>query len=246
MRRLILHCASLNRAKSNAPHNELFIFVCKCGTKRPDYGLPATHWAYRMRILFSLLALFCIECAASPALAQSSSTQTNMQVAANAAPQASRTAISAYILGGGDQIRVVVFGEDNISGDYLVDAEGNITMPLIGRVAAAGATPDSVARTIATQLANGNFVQNARVTAGMISYRPFYVLGEVQRPGAYPYAPDMNALNAVATAGGYTYRANTRRLFIRRAGQLREQPVATGTLIQINPGDTLRVGERFF
>jgi polysaccharide export outer membrane protein len=169
-----------------------------------------------------------------------------VQVAANTTPQAARSAPSGYILGGGDQIRVVVFGEDNISGDYLVDAEGNITMPLIGRVLASGSTPDALARTIGNQLSSQNFLQNARVTAGMISYRPFYVLGEVQRPGAYPYAPEMNTLTAVATAGGYTYRANKRRVFIRRAGQMREEPLAADALIQINPGDTLRIGERFF
>jgi polysaccharide export outer membrane protein len=183
----------------------------------------------------SFCCLFALTCAAWA--------QTSVPLAAAISANSN---VSSYILGAGDQIHITVFGEQDISGDYLVDSTGYITVPLIGRVAAVGNSTDVLAQNVAQQLSRGNFVQDAHVTASVIAYRPFYILGEVQKPGAYPYAPDMTLFQAVATAGGYTARANRRRVFIQRAGVAQEEAIAAGAHFEVHPGDTLRIGERFF
>lgn len=90
------------------------------------------------------------------------------------------------------------------------------------------------------------YLNQPRVTAQVLTYRPIYILGEVNRPGEYPYLPDLTVLNAVATAQGFTYRANTRRVFVRRAGSHVEEAQPLTPDARVSPGDTLRIGERYF
>lgn len=90
------------------------------------------------------------------------------------------------------------------------------------------------------------YLNQPRVTAQVLTYRPIYILGEVNRPGEYPYLPDLTVLNAVATAQGFTYRANTRRVFVRRAGSQVEEAQPLTVDARVSPGDTLRIGERYF
>ena len=100
---------------------------------------------------------------------------------------------------------------------------------------------------ISDGLSNG-YLNDPRVNVEVLNYRPFYILGEVTRAGEFPYATDMSVLQAVALAGGYTYRADQRRVFIRRAGSDQESTydLASGRTVYIQPGDTIRVGERYF
>lgn len=201
-----------------------------------------------MHLPFRLLLLIGALVTVHPASAQCQDLIASTERSA-APSKAAHSVISStsndYILGSGDQIRVVVYGELDVSGDHLIDPSGHIAIPLIGDVTATGITTDAVAHSISQRLSAGAFVQNARVTVSILTYRPFFILGEVQKPGAYPYMPDMTALAAVATAGGYTYRANTKRMFVQPAGEVTERPTPPEE-VKLHPGDTLRIAERFF
>lgn len=150
-----------------------------------------------------------------------------------------------YRLGNGDELRVVVFNEPELSGDFTVDGTGTISMPLIGTVQVAGLTLPQFQRTVEARLADGYLI-SPRVSAEVTSSRPYYILGEVNRPDQYTYSPGLTVMNAVAAAGGFTYRANRREVFIRSEGETGEREVELTTTTPVQPGDTIRVGERIF
>ena len=150
-----------------------------------------------------------------------------------------------YRLDAGDRIRIVVYGQETLTGEQLVGADGTVSMPLIGNVSAVGATPQELAAKIQTRLADG-FFQNPSVTVSMVAYRPFYILGEVNQPGQYEYAVGMTVRDAVAKAGGYTYRAQEKNILLKRAGMDDEIRVRLDKDVPIRPGDTIRIVERYF
>ncbi len=150
-----------------------------------------------------------------------------------------------YTLGSGDRVRVTVFGEEDLSGEFEVGGSGFISLPLIGEVRAGGLGLRQLEKVITEKLLDG-YLKTPRVSVEVRNYRPFYILGEVKEPGSYPYVSGMTVLNAVALAGGYTYRARKKRLLITRANDAEgaEQPVTENTVVL--PGDVVRVPERFF
>jgi polysaccharide export outer membrane protein len=151
----------------------------------------------------------------------------------------------AYKLDTGDKVRVTVYGEDDLSGEFDVDGSGNVRLPLIGQVHAAGLTLHDFERAVEQKLADGYLV-NPKVSAGVTNYRPFTILGEVNRPGEYPYENGMTVLNAVALGGGYTYRADKDDVYIRRKGSQAEVKLPADDRTSVYPGDTVRVDERIF
>jgi len=165
-------------------------------------------------------------------------------VAETAAPEPAYTTAGDYILGSGDKIRIIVFGEQELSGEFDVSGSGKLSMPLIGQVQAAGLTLAQLESEIATSLSDG-YLTNPRVSAEVLNYRPFYIIGEVSKAGQYPYTNGMTVLNAVAVAGGFTYRANSAVVFISRNGAP-EQRFRTTQDLKVLPGDTVRIPERFF
>ena len=161
-----------------------------------------------------------------------------------AASETTRKA-TEYVLGSGDQLRVIVFGEDNLSGEFVIDSRGYISMPLIGEVEAGQKTIREFQRSVEAKLLDG-YLKDPRVSAEMLNFRPYYILGEVTTSGEYPFSNGLTVLNAVATAGGFSYRANTKVVYIKRAGEQNEiqYPLTVSTAVQ--PGDTIRVAERLF
>jgi protein involved in polysaccharide export with SLBB domain len=155
------------------------------------------------------------------------------------------SAVAGYRLGTGDKIRIIVFGENNLGGEYVVDGSGFIRLPLVGQLKAVGLTVGEFEQQMVTMLKDGYLI-DPRVSVEVTNYRPFYIMGEVNKPGEYPYVTDMSVLNAVALAGGYTYRANQSSVYIRRNGEATEQSVPADQNSKINPGDIIRVRERFF
>ncbi|WP_396593032.1 polysaccharide biosynthesis/export family protein [Brevundimonas sp. R86498] len=153
--------------------------------------------------------------------------------------------VPEYRLGPADKVRVNVFGEEALTGEFLVGGSGKISLPLIGEVQAQGLTISELQELIATALRQG-YINEPRVNAEVLNYRPFYILGEVNKPGEYPYTNNLTVLNAVATAEGFTYRADTRRVYIKRADGEGELAFPLTTATQVAPGDTIRIGERFF
>ena len=153
--------------------------------------------------------------------------------------------VGEYRLGLGDKLRVTIFGERDLSGEYQVSGGGVVTMPLIGDVPVVGLTVRELEKVIGGRY-QGGYLANPNVSVEVYSFRPFFVLGEVERPGSYPMQEGMTILGAIATSGGYTYRANTRKIFLRRAEDTQEYEVDPNQPIKIAPGDVVRVGERHF
>ena len=151
----------------------------------------------------------------------------------------------AYKLDTGDKVKVTVYGEDDLSGEFDVDGSGNVRLPLIGQVRAAGLSLKEFETAVETKLSAGYLV-NPKVSAEVTNYRPFTILGEVNKPGEYPYENGMTVLNAVALGGGYTYRADKDDVYIRRKGAQTEVKLPADDRTSVYPGDTVRVDERIF
>ncbi|MFW2831109.1 polysaccharide biosynthesis/export family protein [Sphingomonas sp. ID0503] len=150
-----------------------------------------------------------------------------------------------YKLGVGDKVRINVFHEDTLSGDFTIGSSGNLSLPLIGTVPALGKTLPEVSADIGQRLAGG-YVRDPKVSMEVVTYRPFYILGEVKSPGNYPFVNGLTAMNAIATAQGFTPRANQHMVYIRRDGASEEVPYKLTPDLRVLPGDTLRLGERYF
>jgi polysaccharide export outer membrane protein len=161
--------------------------------------------------------------------------------------QAAATAANAgaYQLGPGDEIDVTVFGEQNLSGTFDIDDSGSISMPLLGPVSVRDKTARETETLITTRLADG-LVTDPKVSVNVRRFRPIYVVGEVQKPGAYPSYGPTTVLNAVALAGGYTYRAQTTQITVIHYNDPGHQPVPVSESSLVQPGDTVTVPERWF
>ena len=152
---------------------------------------------------------------------------------------------AGYRLDAGDKLRVVVYGQDGLTNTYTIDAAGMITMPLIGTLAARGRSPAALATEISAKLRNG-YIREPSVAVEIESYRPFFILGEVQAPGQYPYVPNMTVESAVAIAGGFSPRARRDLVTVTHtdASGTGRYVVPLGTAL--GPGDTVQVNERWF
>ena len=149
-------------------------------------------------------------------------------------------------LGPNDRLRITIFGQPTLTGEYTLDGNGVLAFPLIGNVPANGSTTSELQQKIAGKL-NPEYLINPSVSAEIVNRRPFYVVGEVQKPGNYPYVTDMTAVNAIAMAGGFTRRARKNDFYIRRLdkdGKMVRIEANAGTVLQA--GDTLEVRERLF
>ena len=149
-------------------------------------------------------------------------------------------------LGPNDRLRITVFGQPTLTGEYTLDGNGVLAFPLIGNVPANGVTTSQLQQAIAAKL-QPDYMVNPNVSAEVITRRPFYVVGEVQKPGNYPYVSDITAVNAIAMAGGFTRRARKNDFYIRRLdkdGKMVRIEANAGTVLQA--GDTLEVRERIF
>jgi polysaccharide export outer membrane protein len=151
-----------------------------------------------------------------------------------------------YRLGPGDQVRIITVGEDTLTGEFAVDPSGRIAVPMLGIIPAAGLSPEALGAAVAAGLQRGGLVRAPSVSVEVIQYRPIYVLGEVNKPGQFPYQPGMTLLGAVALAGGFTYRAVENSAAVMRTldGHKIEGRAQPDTALQ--PGDVVTVFERRF
>ena len=145
----------------------------------------------------------------------------------------------------GEKIRVTVYGEASVSGDYQIDPSGFVSLPLAGTVKAAGLTQAELERDLAKKF-RGEYLRNPKVTISVIEFRPFYVMGEIQKPGVYPYSSGLNILSAIAIAGGTTYRGSRSTVEIQHAGESEMREYALAASLQILPGDIIRIPQRYF
>lgn len=158
---------------------------------------------------------------------------------------ASTSSDAGYLLGADDKIRVTVFGEPQLSGEYPVDGNGTVSLPLIGNVTVVGKTTGQTSHDIEAMLSTG-YLRHPRVSVEIATYRPFFILGEVKSPGQYPYTNGLTVTNAIATAQGYTPRARRKYVLIRRFGEEVEQEYVLTPDLRVHPGDTIRLSERYF
>lgn len=146
--------------------------------------------------------------------------------------------IAEYRLGTGDKLRVTVFGQPDMSGEFAVDAAGQVTVPLVGAVDAARLTVSELTKAITDRLAK-DFLVDPKVSVDVLNYRPFYVLGEVKSPGSYAYVVGINVRQAIAIAGGFNRRAKTSAVTLYRDGRTGQKGA---TLTEV---DRQLIGERF-
>ncbi|SEI82927.1 polysaccharide export outer membrane protein [Sphingomonas sp. OV641] len=151
---------------------------------------------------------------------------------------------NSYRLGPGDELRLAVFGFDQMANVYTVADNGDISLPLLGAIKADQRTPAELESAISSQLLSRELATKPSVSVQIVKYRPIYILGEVQKPGQYPYVPGMTVTTAVAIAGGYTFRASTKMAAVTRSGTDVERRADAVT--KIMPGDTIRVPEAWF
>jgi protein involved in polysaccharide export with SLBB domain len=164
---------------------------------------------------------------------------------AAAAPANGRAAPSEqppYKLGAADKIRVTIFNEPSLSGEFLVNADGSLALPLIGNVQAAGLSAPEVQAALEARYAEG-LLNTPRVGVEVLTYRPFYIYGQVVKPGEYPYSQNLTVLKAVALAQGFTARANKGKIYVKSAGAV-ERRATVDQIIQ--PSDLIRVPGRNF
>lgn len=153
--------------------------------------------------------------------------------------------ITNYILDSGDELRVIVHGQTDLTNSYTVDKAGYLVMPLIGGVAARGRTPALIEKDIAERLRKG-FIRDPDVTVEVSRYRPFFVMGEVTTGGQYTYVPGMTVQQAIAVAGGFAPRALRSEVMITRQRNGQVFNLAAVLSDPVYPGDTIAVRERFF
>lgn len=203
----------------------------------------------RRGLLIGAVALAACDTDDSPIVAADGSDALQFSGGAGGPPGASTggdVASGSYRLNPGDKMRIIVYGQNHLTGDYALDNAGVLAFPLAGQVRAAGMTPGELERTLKSKL-DPDYIRDASVSVEVMTKRPFYIVGEVKNPGSYPYVSGISVLNAVALAGGYTYRARENSVYIKRTdknGQIVRVAATSNTMVR--PGDTIQVRERYF
>lgn len=152
---------------------------------------------------------------------------------------------SEYKLGSGDKLKITVFGEDDLTGEFSINSEGEISFPLIGDIPVSGLSIIELNLLLVRELKDGYLV-SPKVSIQILKLRPFYIMGEVKKPGSYEYISGMKIINAVVLAGGYTHRANTKSISIKRKNGIDSEEIEVNENSIVVPGDTIKVKERFF
>lgn len=152
--------------------------------------------------------------------------------------------LQGYRLSAGDRVRIAVFGEDDLTVTGQVSARGTISYPLLGELKVTGLTPGELEQLVASRL-RGPYLVDPRVTVSIEGYREFFVMGQVNRPGSFPYLPGLTVRKAISVAGGYTERASRSKLFVVSEGNPKQER-KVGQDDAIGPGDTVIVKESFF
>lgn len=155
------------------------------------------------------------------------------------------TAAEPYRLQAGEKIHVTVYDEPSLSGDYQVDPTGFVSLPLAGTVKAAGLTQQQLEGVLEKSFSS-EYLKDPKITVSVSEFRPFYIVGEVEKPGAYPYTGGLNVLSAIAIAGGRTYRANLSDVLIQHPGEAAMHEYDATTPIPILPGDIVEIPRRYF
>jgi polysaccharide export outer membrane protein len=151
-----------------------------------------------------------------------------------------------YRLGPGDEVRITIFGLDAATSNYVVGDAGTIAIPLLPPITASGLSAEELQAAVVGAIRARALLRDPSVSVQVQKYRPFFILGEVQRPGQYAYVPGMSVLTAVSIAGGYTFRANKKKAEIQRAADGRMIKGDAAADAPVLPGDTINIKESWF
>lgn len=160
-------------------------------------------------------------------------------------PRLAEVTLDDYTLDSGDKVRVTVFGQTDLSGEFNVDSGGRVALPFLEPADARGKTTVQFARSLEDQLRQ-SLLRNPSVSVEITQYRPFFILGEVMRPGQYSFVSGMTVKTAAAIAGGFTYRASMSGVTITRQAGSNMLEGRTGIDSPVMPGDTIVIAERIF
>jgi protein involved in polysaccharide export with SLBB domain len=150
-----------------------------------------------------------------------------------------------YALSPGDKIRISVFNQPDLSGEFELDREGRFSMPLVGTIEATGLTPAELESHLVGRY-KPDYLVNPRIFIQILNARVYYLVGEVRGTGAFPYVPGMTYLTAIANAGGFTYRAKKDVVYVVRGDDPRQEEIRLSVEEEVRPGDIVRIGERLF
>ena len=201
-------------------------------------------WHRQIMMLFGLAvsAVLLSGCSSPPRPTPVEAAAIPGGAAAGSAPLAD---INSYRLGPGDALRVTVFRHEDLSGEFTLDGDGYFAMPLVGEVLGGGRSARELENEIETALMSGGYLVEPQVSIQVLNYRPFYIIGEVNNPGSFEYVNGMTVINAVALAGGFTYRADQDDIVISRGGSSGPE-IEAAPDTEVLPGDIIEVQERFF
>jgi protein involved in polysaccharide export with SLBB domain len=197
-------------------------------------GLLSARW-----LAASILFAVCLQvsaCEGGADLGPATSEQRQAAIAAAAAPPR---------LQPGEKIRITVYGEPSLSGDYQIDPSGYISVPLAGTIKAAGKTQIELEKELPQDFGS-EILKDPKISVSLVEFRPFYILGEVEKPGAYPYSGGLNVMSALAIAGGPTYRASRSRILIQHPGESGMHEYDLDPSVPVLPGDLLELPRRYF
>ncbi|MEZ5842515.1 MAG: polysaccharide biosynthesis/export family protein [Hyphomicrobiaceae bacterium] len=152
---------------------------------------------------------------------------------------------AGYRLAAGEKLKITVFGEPDMSGVFEVGPRGTVSLPLVGEVRAEGGTLEAFRSRLSGRLASG-YVNAPKVAVEIAAYRPIYVHGEVRTGGEFPFKAGARIRDAIAMAGGYSYRAEESYVLLTRPGSDGPRRVPVTANLMVFPGDNIRVPERFF
>jgi polysaccharide export outer membrane protein len=158
--------------------------------------------------------------------------------------QAPALAKGSYILGPGDKVEIRVFGQKDLTVETLLSNSGQINYPFFGEIKVTGLTVKQVEKLIYNGL-KGDYLVNPNVYVHVVEYRPFYIHGEVSKPGGYPYQPGLTVNQAIALAGGLTERASKDKIYLFKEKNKNTQINASLTY-KVKAGDTILIKQRFF
>jgi protein involved in polysaccharide export with SLBB domain len=150
-----------------------------------------------------------------------------------------------YRLQPGEKVRITIYGEAGLSGEYQIDPGGFLSLPLVGVVKAAGISESDLQQLLVKRYSQ-EYLKNPKITVSVSEFRPFYIIGEVEKPGAYPYTSGLNVLSAIAIAGGTTYRASHSRIYMQHPGESGLSEYTASAAIPVMPGDIIQIPRRYF
>ena len=199
--------------------------------------MPIDHKLLRRGWILTLLAVLILSGCSSQDILPPLSDSELQALATEAATATPRLKAS-------EKIRVTVYGEDRLSGEYEIDPVGYVSLPLAGTLKAAGLTNMELERELARKFHSE--LRSPKVTVQVTGFKPIYVYGEVSKPGEYPYKGGLSVISALTVAGGPTYRASRSTALIQHLGEsaFREYPLSPA--VPVLPGDLIRVPMRYF